>query len=79
MTKARYKTNVTCDVREHAAALAVRAWIEPGATDGGLRARITSTVDLEMRDEQVMVAFQREEIVGEVSRWLERFLATSSS
>jgi hypothetical protein len=69
---------VTSETREHAAALAIRAWIEQGSTPiEGLRARITSTIDLSSPEQRVTVAASPEEILGEIRGWLDRFLEAS--
>ena len=66
------------EAREPAAALAIRAWIEHGSTPvEGLRARITSTIDLSSPEQLVTVTANPEEVLGEVRGWLERFLETS--
>jgi len=47
--------------------LVLRAWLE----EGGLRARITSTLDLEHEDERVEVAATSDDVLASVARWLE--------
>lgn len=60
---------------ERAGALVVRAWVEPAFDPPeGLRARITSSVDLASRDETVLVVASRIEILDAVDDWLERLL-----
>jgi hypothetical protein len=78
VTQTHYNNGVAAEAREHAAALAVRAWIERGSPPlDGLRARITSTIDLTTPEQTVTVVANPEEILGEVRSWLERFLEAS--
>jgi hypothetical protein len=68
---------VSVPFRERAGVIVVRVWIEGDAVTG-LRARITAS-DLSSggaaREETVAVAASIEEIVSEVGRWLEAFVA----
>lgn len=56
--------------------LVVRAWLEDDRPDG-LRARITSTVDLARRDSAVTTAHTPEEIQEAVRAWLAALIADS--
>ncbi len=47
--------------------LVLRAW----TADGGLRARVTSTLDIERGDEGVEVAASADAVLAIVARWLE--------
>lgn len=61
---------------ERTGALVVRAWVEPGREDAGLRARITYTASLAAApDETVRVAASREEVLGTVNEWLDELTA----
>jgi hypothetical protein len=64
---------------ERAAALAIRAWLEPGRDAAeGLRARIRYSTSLETReDETVAAAASSDEILAVVRAWLDQFLARS--
>jgi hypothetical protein len=66
---------VALESSERAAALVIRAWVEPGrdASDG-LRARITYSTDVAAPAKTVLAVSSREEITAAVSDWLERFL-----
>jgi hypothetical protein len=46
----------------------VRVWTEPG---GGFRGRITTTVDVAERDEEVAAAASPEELIALLKAWLE--------
>ncbi len=57
---------------ERTGVLVVRAWIERGS---GLRARITSTLDVSRRENRSAEAARTpEEIQAAVGRWLDAFL-----
>lgn len=58
---------------ERSGVLVVRAWIEEDA-ERGLRARITSTLDIARGDEVVSLAARPEEIYEAVREWLEAFV-----
>jgi hypothetical protein len=60
--------------RERTAVLIVRAWTE-GDADGRLRATVTSSLDIEHREEIVSAAASPEEVYAAVRVWLEAFLA----
>ena len=60
---------------ERTGVLVVRAWFEPGA-GGGLRARITETLDVTEPDEAVTVSSSAEGVVAAVSIWIEAFLSS---
>ena len=62
---------------ERTGVLVVRAWFEPGA-GGGLRARITGTVDVAARDEVVTVSSSTEGVASAVAEWIDAFLASAS-
>jgi hypothetical protein len=62
---------------DRTAVLVIRAWTEPGL--GGLRARITRSVDISRSDEMVSSAGSIDEVCGQVRGWLEAFLRQSSS
>jgi 16S rRNA G1207 methylase RsmC len=57
---------------ERTGVLVVRAWLED-ATDEGLRARITHTLDVARPGETVIVTARREEVYAAVRSWLEEF------
>ena len=57
---------------DRAGVLVVRVWIESGA--GGLRARITRTLDLTAHDEIVSTASTPAEITRVVVDWLDAFV-----
>jgi hypothetical protein len=59
---------------EPAGLLVIRIWIE-GTRAHGFRARITSTVDLESREEFVTVAGSPEAVHDAVDAWLSAFLS----
>ena len=59
---------------EPAGLLVIRIWIE-GTRAQGFRARITSTVDLESREEFVTVAGTPEAVHDAVDAWLSAFLS----
>ena len=63
---------------ERTGVLVVRIWVEPGA-GGGLRARMTSTLDVTEQDEVVTVASTPEGIAAVVGRWIDDFVAASAS
>lgn len=56
---------------EPTAVLVVRAWVE---ADGGLRARITRTLDVSSHEQTVTAAASPEEVVGAIVEWLDAFL-----
>ena len=58
---------------EPAGLLVIRIWIE-GTRAQGFRARITSTVDLESRDEFVTMAGTPQAVHDAVDAWLSAFL-----
>jgi hypothetical protein len=61
---------------ERTGVLVIRVWIEPGA-GGGIRARITRTLDVAERDEVATAASTPEEITRTVGDWLDAFLAAA--
>jgi hypothetical protein len=63
---------------ERTGVLVVRIWVEPGV-GGGLRARMTSTLDVTEQDEVVTVASTPDGIAAVVDRWIDDFVAASSS
>jgi hypothetical protein len=69
---------VVSESSERAAALVIRAWIEPEPgrpASAGLRARITYSTDLSATDKTELVAASPDEITAAVTDWLERFLS----
>lgn len=46
----------------------VRVWVEP---DGGFRGRITTTVDVGERDEEITAAGAPEDVLRALSDWME--------
>lgn len=63
---------MAADRPERTGALVVRAWVEPGRDDAGLRARISYMTDLSVtEDETVRVVASREQILGTVTEWLD--------
>ena len=58
---------------ERTGVLVIRVWIEPGI-GGGIRARITRTLDVAERDEVATAASTPEQITRTVSDWLDAFL-----
>jgi hypothetical protein len=60
---------------ERTAVLVIRAWLEEGVEDDGLRARITETPDLASVTRSVSVAGSEAEILAAVERWLRSFRA----
>jgi hypothetical protein len=64
---------VVLRVAERTGVLVIRAWIEPGP-GGGLRARITRTLDVVERGETVTVASTRDEITKTVADWLDAYV-----
>jgi hypothetical protein len=63
---------------ERTGILVVRAWIEPGV-GGGLRARITATLDVAERDEVVTVASSVDGVVAAVADWVDAFVSSTAS
>ena len=63
---------------ERTGVLVVRIWVEPGV-GGGLRARMTSTLDSTEQDELVTVASTPEGIAAVVRQWIDDFIAASAS
>ena len=57
--------------------LVVRIWVEPGV-GGGLRARMTSTLDVVEPHELITVASTPDGIVTAVIDWIDAFLAASA-
>jgi hypothetical protein len=53
--------------------LIVRAWIEDSLGRGGLRARITRTIDVSSEEKVETAAASREEVVHAVEEWLDEF------
>jgi hypothetical protein len=64
---------VTSRRHGQAGLLVVRVWVESNGSHA-LRARITQTLDLESRDESVMVVSSVDEVVAAVRAWLDAFL-----
>jgi hypothetical protein len=60
---------------DRTAVLVIRAWIEPGV--GGLRARITRSVDISRPEEVVSTAGTVDEVCAQVRTWLEALLQGS--
>ena len=56
--------------------LVVRVWLEGKPDDGGLRARITHTLNVADGAEVVTAAAATEEIFNAVRDWLEAYLAS---
>jgi len=52
----------------------VRVWIEP---DGGLRSRITTTLDVAVPGEEVAVAAGSQDVTRVVAEFLEAFVAVT--
>ena len=52
----------------------VRVWIEP---DGGLRGRITTTLDVAAPEEVVAVAAGPQDVARAVTEWLDAFVRGS--
>ena len=63
---------------ERTGVLVVRIWVEPGV-GGGLRARMTSTLDATEHNEVVTVASTSEGIAAVVRQWIDDFIAASAS
>jgi hypothetical protein len=59
---------------DHGAVLVVRLWTDGGFPEG-LRARITSTLDIAAPGEDVTVTADVETILATVREWLTAFLA----
>jgi hypothetical protein len=59
---------------ERVGVLVVRVWLED-ASEAGLRARITQTLDVARRGEIVIVTATRDEVYAAVRTWLEAFTA----
>ena len=59
--------------RERTAGLVIRAWLKDDSATG-LRARITSTLDLSSDGEIVTVACTGAEVSAAVDSWLQAFL-----
>jgi hypothetical protein len=57
--------------------LVIRAWFEAGA-GGGLRARITGTLDIESREETVVVASSAHGVATAVLEWVDAFVASAT-
>jgi len=53
--------------------LVIRAWLEEGLVSGGLRARITKTLDVSSPAPVEAVAGSEDEIVAIVVAWLREF------
>jgi hypothetical protein len=67
---------VGADRQERGGVIVVRVWIDDEtATADGLRARITSSLDLSGTDELVVVRAGEKEILASVREWLEEFRA----
>ena len=62
---------------ERTGVLVIRAWFEPGA-GGGLRARLTGTLDVETREETVTVASSAHGVATAVLEWLDAFVASAA-
>jgi hypothetical protein len=60
---------------ERAAVLVIRVWTEGDPEAGGLRARITQTLDLSAPEKVETVAGSRQEVGRIVQDWLDAFLA----
>jgi hypothetical protein len=61
---------------EQAAALVIRAWLEPErCKHSGLRARITYSLNLSAPDTTTIVAASSDEIIAAVLDWLDTFLS----
>jgi hypothetical protein len=63
--------------QQHVGVLVIRVWTE---ADGGMRARLTQTVDVEAPDSEVTVeksAATEEELLEAVRSWLEAFSSSS--
>ena len=54
--------------------LVVRVWVEGDSAEGGLRARITQTVDL-FEPEVITTAATTDDVHAAVRGWLEAYLA----
>lgn len=65
-------------MRDRTGLLIVRVWIEGDASDSGLRARITHTLDLATGAEVVTAAATPDQIQATVREWLEAYLAGCS-
>jgi hypothetical protein len=61
---------------ERTGVLILRVWIEDDA-QGGMRARITQTLDIRAPASVVTWAASAEEITDTVARWLHSFLSVS--
>jgi len=59
---------------EPTAVLLIRAWVE---ADGGLRARITRTLDASSHEQIVTAAASPEEVVRAIVEWLDAFLRSA--
>jgi hypothetical protein len=59
---------------ERVGVLVVRVWAE-GPPAEGLRARITTTLDLSSGDEAVTLAGDKEAVLAAVREWLDAFIS----
>jgi hypothetical protein len=62
---------------ERVGVMVIRVWFEPGA-GGGLRARMTGTLDLETREQTVTVSASPEGIADVVLAWLGSFISAAT-
>jgi hypothetical protein len=60
---------------ERTGVLVIRVWMEGDHEAGGLRARITQTLDLSAPEQLGRVAASQEEIASIVQEWLDAFVA----
>jgi hypothetical protein len=60
---------------ERTGVLVIRVWMEGDPEAGGLRARITQTLDLSAPEQLGRVAASQEEIASIVQEWLDAFVA----
>ena len=58
-----------------AAMLVIRVWNEPGTSEPGLRARLTSRRRIDDEECELAVAADVETVVAQVRSWLVNFLA----
>ena len=56
------------------ALLVVRAWIE-GSPETGFRARVTTSLDLDTREQTITAAGSVDAVMAAVRRWLDEFTA----
>jgi hypothetical protein len=63
---------------ERVGVLVVRVWIEADANGDGLRARLSSRLDIDEEGEQTSAAGSIDDIVDQARAWLKRFAALAA-